>query len=108
MEARIAAALGNPARDPHGDLIPSAELVMPPDELTPLSALRPPQTAEIVRVHSEDAALLRHLESLGLVPGARLQVTGFSAYDGNLTLRSGETVTVLGPAITRRVFVNIL
>src|SRR5690349_2391225 len=31
LEARIAAALGNPVRDPHGEPIPTVELVMPID-----------------------------------------------------------------------------
>src|SRR5512138_2927124 len=41
FEQRIAAALGHPARDPHGELIPTADLIMPLDASTPLSALRP-------------------------------------------------------------------
>src|SRR6202142_1880629 len=32
FETRIAAAMGDPERDPHGDLIPSANLEMPKDE----------------------------------------------------------------------------
>jgi len=108
MEARIAAALGYPARDPHGDLIPSAELIMPADDLTPLSALRPMQKGTIVRVHSQDASLLRHLEGLGLVPGAHLEVTSYSAYDGNLTVQNDQTTAVIGVAITSRIFVNVL
>jgi len=108
MEARIAAALNYPTRDPHGDLIPSAELIMPADDLTPLSALRPNQKGTIVRVHSKDSSLLRHLEELGLVPGTQLEVTSHSAYDGNLTVQNDQTTTVVGPAITSRIFVRVL
>ena len=108
MEERIAAALGYPARDPHGDLIPSAELVMPVDDLTPLSVLRPPQKSLIVRVQSEDAAFLRHLEGLALIPGAQLQVTAYSSYDGNLTVQNRQVTSVIGPAITSRIFVRNL
>lgn len=107
MEARIAAALGYPARDPHGDLIPSAELIMPDDDLTPLSALRPTQKGTIMRVHSQDASLLRHLEGLGLVPGAQVEVTSYSAYDGNLAVQNNQVTTVIGTPITTRIFVKV-
>src|SRR5574339_522827 len=61
FENRIAAAMGHPVRDPHGELIPTADLTMPPDESTPLSSLRPNQTAIIKRVAASDPSLLRYL-----------------------------------------------
>ncbi len=66
FERRIAAAMGHPVRDPHGELIPTADLKMPLDDSTPLSALRPNQTATIQRVKASDTDLLRYLEGLGL------------------------------------------
>src|SRR5574339_957404 len=50
FERRIAAAMGHPVRDPHGELIPTADLNMPLDDSTPVSAMRPPQTGKIQRV----------------------------------------------------------
>src|SRR5574339_442661 len=50
FESRIAAAMGHPVRDPHGELIPTADLRMPLDDTTPLSALRPGPTGKIQRV----------------------------------------------------------
>ena len=109
FEARIAAALGNPTRDPHGELIPTVELTMPPEAALPLSALRPPQKAVIVRVRADDLALLRHLESLRLVPGARLKVVEYSQFDQNLQLRVEENnPIVIGPAISHKIYVDIL
>jgi DtxR family transcriptional regulator, Mn-dependent transcriptional regulator len=109
LEARIAAALGHPVRDPHGELIPTAELTMPTDADMPLSALRPPQKAVILRVRSDDAALLRHLESLGLVPGAGVEAVEFSPFDQNLSLRVGqsENPIVVGIAISSHIFIQI-
>jgi len=106
FEARIAAALGDPDRDPHGDPIPSAELTLPADDSHPLSALRPSQKAMIVRVDSEDPAFLRHLEDLGLVPSARVAVKAYSEFDNNLTLKVGSKTTILGPKITTRIYVT--
>ncbi len=109
FEARIAAALGNPKRDPHGDPIPDAELVMPKEQAFPLSKLRPTQQAVVLRVNDEESAFLRHLDELGLVPGAQFKVTSFSSFDNNLTIAvHGRPAAVLGPAITSKIFVEVL
>jgi DtxR family Mn-dependent transcriptional regulator len=109
FEARIAAALGNPKRDPHGDPIPDAELVMPREQAFPLANLRPAQRAVVLRVIDEDPAFLRHLDGLGLVPGANLEVITYSAFDSNLTITvQGQSPTVLGPAITTNIFVEVI
>jgi DtxR family transcriptional regulator, Mn-dependent transcriptional regulator len=109
LEARIASALGHPVRDPHGELIPTAELTMPTDADMPLSALRPPQKAVILRVRSDDPALLRHLESLGLVPGTQVEAVGYSPFDQNLSLRVGQSHSpiVIGIAISSYIFIHI-
>jgi len=106
LEKRIAAALGNPLRDPHGDLIPTANLTMPADKSTPLSALRPGQHATILRVEAQDPDLLRHLDSLGLRPGVQIEVTAFSEFDHNLTVKLGRKSNVLGLNITSKIFVE--
>ena len=106
FERRIAAALGHPARDPHGELIPTEDLKMPVDDSTPLSSLRPSQTATILRVVSQDPKLLRHLESLGLIPGVQVEVTEYSTFDNNLTVKVGKNSNVLGLNITTKIFVE--
>lgn len=106
FERRIAAAMGDPARDPHGELIPTADLKMPPDTTTPLSALRPNQTGLVQYVKAGDAEMLRHLESLGLIPGAQLEVKEYSAFDHNLTVKVEKKICVLGLNITNKVFVE--
>ena len=106
FEARMAAALGHPTHDPHGDPIPSAELVMPEDEVHPLSSLRPTQSAIIRRVNDEDSELLRYLDELGLIPGAQLQVTSYTPFDNNLTVEVGSKTSVLGLKITSKILVE--
>ena len=107
FEARIAAALGHPSRDPHGELIPGVDLHMPDDDSTPLSSLRPPQSGNIIRVNASDPALLRHLDELGLIPGALLQITAHSPFDGNLTIKLDNQAIVVGPVITNNIFVEL-
>ncbi|RJP54606.1 MAG: metal-dependent transcriptional regulator, partial [Anaerolineaceae bacterium] len=108
FERRIAAALGNPTRDPHGELIPTADLKMPVDDTTPLSSLRPSQSATIQRVAAADPNLLRHLDSLGLTPGIQIEVTEYSAFDNNLTVKVGRKINVLGLNITTKIFVELI
>lgn len=109
FEARMAAALGNPERDPHGDPIPTADLVMPSDEALPLSSLRPAQRAVVLRIIGEEPAFLRHLEELGLMPGARLEIMSHSPFDNNLSISVDDRpVFVVGLAITSKIFVEIL
>lgn len=107
FERRIAAALGNPTRDPHGELIPTEDLKMPVDDTTPLSSLRPNQSATIQRVNAQDPNLLRHLNSLGLTPGIQIEVTEYSSFDNNLTVKVGQKVNVLGLNITTKIFVEV-
>jgi DtxR family Mn-dependent transcriptional regulator len=106
LESRIAAALGHPTRDPHGELIPSEDLTMPADDSAPLSSLRPNQSATIQRVDAQDPNLLRHLESLGLVPGVQIEVSAYSEFDHNLTVKVGRKSNVLGLNITTKIFVG--
>ena len=106
FERRIAAAMGDPIRDPHGDLIPTEDLKMPVDESTPLSALRPGQTGTILRVKASDPNLLRYLEGLNLIPGAKLEIKEHSPFDHNLTIKIEKKSVVLGLNITSRIFVE--
>ena len=106
FEKRIAAAMGNPLRDPHGELIPTADLKMPLDDTTPLSALRPNQKGTIQCVKDADTNLLRHFESLGLIPGVEIEVKEYSQFDHNLTVKVGRKTSVLGLNITSKIFVE--
>ena len=106
FEERIAAAMGHPLRDPHGELIPTADLVMPLDDSTPLAALRPGQRARIQRVNASDKDLLRYLEERGLVPGAQIEIKEYSPYDHNLTVKLGRKTLVLGLSITNKIYVE--
>jgi DtxR family transcriptional regulator, Mn-dependent transcriptional regulator len=106
FERRIAAAMGHPTRDPHGELIPTADLKMPLDDSLPLSALRPNQTATIKRVKASDAELLRYLEGLDLVPGVQIEIKEYSPFDHNLTVKVGRRSIVLGLRITSKIFVE--
>jgi len=108
FERRISAALGNPARDPHGEPIPSAALIMPKDRSVPLARMLPSQEAVVRRVEAHEPDLLRYLDTIGVVIGAKLRVLEISRYDeiSRVRLHGESRRLTLGPAITHRVFVE--
>jgi DtxR family Mn-dependent transcriptional regulator len=110
FEEKIASAMGYPLRDPHGEPIPSADLVMPGEQDLPLAKLKPKQKARIRRVDAQDANFLKNLEKLGLIIGARLKALEMSPYDQvmHIQLQGRKKTIALGTAITNRVFVEIL
>lgn len=108
FEAKIAAALGNPERDPHGDPIPDANLRLPADTSTPLSALRTGQRATILMVRSDDPDFLRHMDEIGLLPGVSLRIKNYSQFDQNLEIEiESQPARVIGLAISCRIFVEV-
>ena len=50
--------------------------------------------------------LLRHLEELGLIPGAQIEIKAYSPYDHNLTIKVGRKTTVLGLNVTSKIFIE--
>ena len=86
LEARIAAKLGNPTHDPHGDPIPDAGLNVDRSELRSLEALEPGEEATVKRVPDGDADLLRYLAKLALVPGGRVTMQRSEPFGGPLTV----------------------
>lgn len=92
LEERIAARLGQPTFDPHGDPIPSRELVVPARAVSRLTALQVGHRWQIARIERQQPDVLQYLESLGLVPGAAVRVLQISPFGGVVTLavRAGD------------------
>jgi len=89
LEARIDQALGYPTHDPHGDPIPDAKLKVERSRLRSLDALAPGEEATVRRVPDGDAALLRYLTELALVPGRRVTMGRSEPFGGPLTISVG-------------------
>ncbi|MEF2279945.1 metal-dependent transcriptional regulator [Deinococcus sp. YIM 134068] len=86
LEARIAAWLGDPTHDPHGDPIPTVTGELPERAERRLTQLAPGETARIARVPDGDPAGLRALVTAGLTPGAPVRVERVDAALGTLTV----------------------
>ena len=106
LEARIAEWLGHPTRDPHGDPIPSLDGLLPQEHSQPLDALAVGQAGTVAQVLVQDAARLRYLASLGLVPGAEVAVEAREPFEGPLTVRVGAMSHVLDARLAKTIVVE--
>jgi DtxR family Mn-dependent transcriptional regulator len=89
----LAARLGHPLYDPHGDPIPSADGGMPPATGLPLAALAPGEVGRIVHLEDEPREVYDRLVREGLGPRMRIEVLPSAA--GVVRLRSGGRERVL-------------
>jgi DtxR family Mn-dependent transcriptional regulator len=106
LEARIAAALGHPTIDPHGDPIPPADLAAHretwPDPLTDAPVR---SYFRVERVSDRNADALHHLADMGIVPGAVLWLEQREPFDAVLWIRTeggnaASRLQALGPTLT--------
>ncbi len=72
--AELDAELGHPAWCPHGYAIPDPGRRVPPPAGSPLAACTPGDRLRILDVDDEPPALLAQLISMGVVPGAEVEV----------------------------------
>lgn len=106
LEARIAAHLGHPDVDPHGDPIPTLEGTLPVSDDLRLADLAVAERGRVVRVRDQGAERLRYLADIGLIPGACVEVTESAPFDGPVSLRVGENVHALDRRMARSIVVE--
>jgi DtxR family Mn-dependent transcriptional regulator len=106
LEALIAAKLGHPTHDPHGDPIPSANLELAEEPHTALASLDAGARGVLVRVSDAEPEMLRYLADRGIAPGDSFEVIERQPFDGPLFVRFGDDVHVLGGALARAMSVE--
>ncbi len=84
LEQLIAAKLGDPKLDPHGDPIPSADLQLREPETCSLESLQAGAEGVFVRVSDSDPEMLRYLSERGISPGERFEVRDRQPFGGPL------------------------
>jgi DtxR family Mn-dependent transcriptional regulator len=100
LEEVIAAQLGHPTRDPHGDPIPTRDLTIDEARTEPLDALNTGACGVFVRVSDSDPEMLRYLSDRGITPGDAFEVVERQPFGGPLFVRFGSEVHPLGGALT--------
>jgi DtxR family Mn-dependent transcriptional regulator len=107
LEARIDQALGFPTRDPHGDPIPTAELLLQSDEKVCLSDLQAGVMTVVRRVPDTDPELLRYLATLGLVPAEEVTVVDQAPFDGPVTVEVRGSRHAIGRSLAAQIEVGV-
>lgn len=90
VESRIAAMLGEPTADPHGDPIPTKAGAMAQTAHPRLVDMQPGDGGRVARVSDENPRRLRRLTTLGLVPGANVQILNREATGGLAVVSQGR------------------
>jgi DtxR family transcriptional regulator, Mn-dependent transcriptional regulator len=96
LEELIAAKLGEPALDPHGDPIPDRDLAVSADDSVSLTDLDPGDHGVFTRVSDSDASMLRYLAERSIQPGASLVMKGREPFGGPLVIEIGDRTHPLG------------
>ncbi|MEY9853429.1 DtxR family Mn-dependent transcriptional regulator [Leifsonia sp. EB41] len=102
---RIDRRLGYPARDPHGDPIPTADGTPRRPEAVPLLNAETGVPLTVVRISDADPAVLRYLGERGIGLDAVLTVDEHRAFAGDVTVNIGDAAIVLGATAAGAVWV---
>lgn len=108
LAGRIATALGNPTRDPHGEPIPTVEGSIDQICLRSLNSLEEGEESVIRRVTDEDGGRLRLMAKLGLFPDTRVCLIERRPFDNVLLLRVGNSLQAVGTDLAAHVFIDAL
>ncbi|MEP7286118.1 MAG: metal-dependent transcriptional regulator [Chloroflexota bacterium] len=106
LEARIAAALGNPKIDPHGDPIPALDGTILPRTLISLADLTVGQEAVVSQIVDQSADVLRFLSDLGLTPGTGITLSQRSPLNDMVSIKLGEKVHTISMQVAQMVLVT--
>jgi|SRR6476469_261571 DtxR family Mn-dependent transcriptional regulator len=107
LEELIAAKLGNPTHDPHGDPIPTRELTIDEEPTQSLQSLQASATGRFTRVSDSDPEMLRFLADRGISPGDSFEVIDKQPFGGPLFIRFGDNVHVLGGDLAKAMRVEV-
>lgn len=103
----IAAKLGNPTHDPHGDPIPTREGEIDTAPTRALSELDEGERGLFARVSDSNPDMLRYLSERGIAPGDELELRGREPFGGPLSVRAGGRDHALGDQLARAMRVTI-
>jgi DtxR family transcriptional regulator, Mn-dependent transcriptional regulator len=104
----IAAKLGNPTHDPHGDPIPTRDGEIDEAPTRALADLLPGERGVFSRVSDSNPEMLRYLSQRGIAPGDELELLGHEPFGGPLTVRANGRDHALGDQLARAMRVEPL
>jgi DtxR family Mn-dependent transcriptional regulator len=104
---RLAKLLGEPDRDPHGSVIPTAEGEIHAEDYPALSDARPGETGRVIEVRVQEPEQLRYLGTLSLYPGAEFQIVEQAPFDGPVSITVNGEPRVLSHALAERIHIDL-
>ncbi len=107
LESRLDELLGYPTEDPHGHPIPTPNLVLAEEAYPELSDVPAGARCVVKRVSDRDADLLRHLDGIGLRPGALIDVVEAISFGGGVRARIDGHEHVIGREAADAVHVSV-
>ena len=93
---RMAAVLGHPTVDPHGDPIPTSEGDILELASTPLAEVPAGATVVVRQVEEGQPERLRYIASIGLRPGVEVTVVDHQPFQGPITISVEGSTHVIG------------
>jgi DtxR family transcriptional regulator, Mn-dependent transcriptional regulator len=106
FEDKIAALLGDPVTDPHGDPIPAKDGTIPAQDGVRLPEVVAGEAVTVIRVTAQDPAQLNYLGTLGIRPEASLAILEKAPFDGPVHLQIGAKDHHIGLNLARQIFVR--
>jgi DtxR family transcriptional regulator, Mn-dependent transcriptional regulator len=107
LEQLIAAKLGNPSHDPHGDPIPGPDLTIDEPDTVPLDSLEPGTDGRLVSISDSDPAMLRYLAERGISPGDAFSVLDRQPFGGPLFVSFAGERLAIGGALAQAMRVEV-
>jgi DtxR family transcriptional regulator, Mn-dependent transcriptional regulator len=107
LEQLIAARLGDPRLDPHGDPIPTAGFEIDERPTRSLDELATGAAGRFVRVSDSDPEMLRYLADQGIALGDRLEVADRQPFGGPVFVRIGDRDQPLGGELARAMRIEL-
>jgi DtxR family Mn-dependent transcriptional regulator len=106
FEERMAARLGDPTVDPHGNPIPAKDGTFTALKERALLSLQPGESAQITHVNDTHSEMLRYAASLGLLPTRHLTLIEVEPYGGSLRVKVGKAERTIGRELAAQIFVT--
>lgn len=103
---QLAAQIGNPVFDPHGDPIPSASGDLPIKKGKALSEMKVGEFANIIHVEDEPHAIYSQILAEGLYPGMQIRMMEVS--EKRLKFVANGEECVLSPLIAKNITVGVV
>jgi len=106
IEKPLEDALGNPKTCPHGNPIPSEQGEMKEAKSELLTSLNLGESGVITKVTEEKQDLLQYLATLGLVPGASVEIKEKAPFNGPIIVKTMGASYALGRNIASVIWVK--